>query len=110
MNKEEKKQEVEFDVNKILGILSYVWILCLVPLVLKRKDEFIHHHAKQGLVLFIFEIVLMVVAVVPLLGWLLAFVGWIFAVILALMGIVNVLAGKKWEMPVLGKYADRLKF
>jgi len=114
----EKKQEAEFDVNpstwlrtgKVLGILSYIWILCFIPLLLKRKDEFIHHHAKQGLALFIFEIALSVVAVVPLLGWLLSFFGWILAVILSLLGILNVLAGKKWEMPVLGKYADRLKF
>jgi len=110
MPKEEKKQEVEFDENRVLAILSYIWILCLIPLLLKRKDAFVHHHAKQGLVLFIFEILLMVVGVIPLLGWLIAFLGWILSVILAVMGIINVLAGKKWEMPVLGKYAEKLKF
>lgn len=107
-----KKEEkiVEIDVNKGLALISYIWILCLIPLLLKRKDEFVGHHAKQGLVLFVFEIILMVVGVIPLLGWLLAFVGWILAVVLAIMGIINVLAGKKWVMPILGKYADKLKF
>jgi len=104
-----QKQEVTFDVRKTLGILSYVWILCFIPFLLSR-DEFIRHHARQGMVLFIFEVILMVVVIIPLLGWLLAFVGWIIVVVMAAMGIVNVLAGKKWVMPVLGKYADKLRF
>jgi len=108
MPKETK--ELQIDVNKGLGVLSYVWILCFVPLLLKRKDKFVGHHARQGLVLFIFEVILMVLGVIPLLGWLLAFVGWIIAVILALSGITNVLAGKIWRMPILGKYADKLRF
>lgn len=108
MAKNEEKK-MEFDEDKGLAVLSYLWILCLVPLLLKRQNEFVRHHSRQGLVLFIFEIILMVVAVVPLLGWLLAFFGWILAVVLSLSGIVNVLAGKMWRMPVLGKYADKLK-
>lgn len=89
-------------------MISYLGILCLIPLLLKSKDKFVQHHAKQGLVLFIFEIILIVVGFLPLLGWLLGFLGWIFAVLMSIMGIINALAGKLWQMPILGKYKSKI--
>ncbi|MBI5144164.1 MAG: zinc ribbon domain-containing protein, partial [Candidatus Omnitrophica bacterium] len=41
--------------GKPFAILSYLWILCLVPLILKKENRFAMFHAKQGLVLFIGE-------------------------------------------------------
>jgi uncharacterized membrane protein len=119
--------------GKIFALLAYLGILCLVPLLAKKDNKFAYFHAKQGLVLFIVEVVLFIViaivsVVIGIIGgiighglgfitgilslllwllWLLCVVGFLA---LSIMGIVNSLNGKYWEMPVLGKYAQKFKF
>jgi len=94
----------DVDENKVLAAVSYVWILCLVPLFLKRNSKFVQHHAKQGLVLFIIEIIGWLIFWIPLIGWLL----FVYVIIMAVMGIMNSMQGRMWEMPILGKYARKI--
>ncbi|MFH1867013.1 MAG: hypothetical protein ABIJ81_02930 [Patescibacteria group bacterium] len=90
--------------DKVWAASSYLWIFCLIPLLIKRKNSFIQYHAKQGLVLFGAEIVIAILSFIPLLG----FVGWVVAIIFSIMGIVNAVTGKYWEMPWLGKFAKKI--
>jgi len=90
--------------NKVLAAIGYVWILCLIPLFLKRNSKFAQFHAKQGLMLFIVELIGWLIFWIPLIGWLL----FVITVILAVMGIMNALQGNYWEMPILGKYAKKI--
>lgn len=87
--------------NKITAAISYVGILCFVPLFLARKSKFAQFHAKQGLMLFAFEIVGMIIA------FLMPFI-MIISVVVAILGIKASLDGKYWEMPILGKYAKKI--
>jgi uncharacterized membrane protein len=96
---------------KILAAIGYLWILFLIPLLFKKDDPFCSHHGKQGLVLFIFSLIISVLGGLPVIGWLIiAPVGWIIVVILMILGILNALRGEMWEMPYLGKYAKKLNF
>lgn len=90
--------------NKILAAIGYIWILCLVPLFLKRNSRFTQFHAKQGLMLFIAETVGMIIFMIPLIGWIL----WLLVILMGVMGIVSALQGRYWEMPILGKYARKI--
>lgn len=92
------------DGDTYVAAISYLWILCLVPLFLKRDNEFIQAHAKQGLVLFIAEIAGTVVFWIPFIGWAL----FLFCVIASAYGISQALQGKTWEIPIIGKYAHKL--
>lgn len=92
--------------DKVFAAMSYLWVLCLLPLLMKRNRPFVQFHAKQGFLLFLFEVVIWVVMFIPPLY----FVGVLAAVILSIMGILAALTGKEWEMPVLGKYAKKLNF
>ncbi len=94
--------------DKVYAALSYMWILCLVPLLMKRDREYVHWHARQGFVLFVGEFILFIVGMIPLLGWLINFVGWIAALILSVLGIVAALGGRKWEMPYIYEYVKKL--
>lgn len=94
--------------NKHIAALSYVWILCLVPLLTKQDSPYAQHHAKQGLVILIASFSLMFVGWIPLLGWLIAFFGGIGLFILAITGIINALNGVMWEAPVLGEFAKKI--
>ena len=96
--------------NKGLTVLSYIGLLCLVPLLAKKDSKFAQYHAKQGLVLFIMELIIWVLLVIPVLGWIIYVVGIITSLVLAIMGIMNVVNGKCKELPIIGKFAEKFKF
>jgi len=98
----------DIEVNKYIAAMSYVSFLFVIPLFLKRDSKFAQFHAKQGLLLFVAEVVLTVVGVVPLLGWLVAFFGWILAFAFALIGILKSLSGEYWKMPILGDHVNKI--
>ena len=95
--------------NKLMGILSYIGVLCLIPLLTKKDNEFVFFHAKQGVVLFIAEVLTAFVAAIPLLGWIIAPIASLVWIVLSIIGIINVLGDKTKELPLLGKYTDKIK-
>ncbi len=95
--------------EKVFGVLAYIGILFLVPL-LAGKTEFSKFHANQGLVLFIAEIAVNIVAgiitLIPIIGWIIGLLFWavdIFWLVLMIMGIVNACQGEMKELPLIGK-------
>jgi uncharacterized membrane protein len=108
--------EVEADdveKNKIFGILAYLWILCLVPVLVAKESPFAKYHANQGLVLFLIEIIIgivlfvinIILAMLPSgLGFLTAIFGlvWLAPLVLLVLGIINAAAGKCVPLPVIG--------
>lgn len=108
MEETPKEPETKEKVNPI-AILSYLGILVLIPLLLEKKDEFVKFHAKQGLVLLMAEAILWFVSWIPILGWLAGLIGGMFCLVLTILGIVNVLSGKKTPLPLLGQYAEKFK-
>ena len=99
----------KIDDNKVIAILSYIGVLCLIPLLMKKDDKFVFFHAKQGLVLFIAEIITYFILMIPILGWIIAPIASLIWLALSIIGIVNVLGGEMKELPILGKYADKIK-
>lgn len=96
--------------NVGMGVLCYLGILVLIPLLTDAKnDPFVKFHIKQGLVLLIFAIAINLVAVIPVLGWLVGFVGWIASIVFMIMGIINVVNGQEKELPWIGQYAKSFK-
>lgn len=93
----------------LIAIFSYVGILCLVPLFTRQDDPFVKFHAKQGLVLFIAEIITSVFSWIPFIGWYFAPLLWIIWIILSIIGIMNVMNSKKKPLPVIGQFAKKFK-
>jgi uncharacterized membrane protein len=105
----------------IAAIFSYLGILVLIPmLAIKKKNDFMNFHIRQGLVLFIAEIIAMVAV------WILTFIlsfalfmwyfatilwtlVWLVFVIVSLIALVKALMGEKWEIPLLSEYSKKLK-
>ncbi len=100
--------------DTLMGVLAYIGILCLIPLLAAKDSEFAQFHAKQGLNLFLLEVGVAVLSWV--LGFMsivggLAFLGlmtmaiWLVQIgffVLSIIGIVNALNGKKEPLPVIG--------
>lgn len=97
--------------NKIIAALSYIGLLCLIPLLAKKDSKFCQEHGKQGFVLFLAEVVVYVLGMVPVLGWfLIGPVGSILTLIVSIVGIVKVFQGEFWEIPLIGKYRKNVNF
>lgn len=91
--------------NKVITFLSYIGILCLVPLLAKKDSKFAQFHAKQGLVLVIVEVAGMILTPVFGLGILVHLV----AFILSIIGLINVAGGKMAKLPIVGDLAEKFK-
>ena len=90
------------DNERFLAALSYVGIFFVIPLFLARnKSPFMQFHVRQGIVLFVVEALF---AALPFLGWFLLAI----PAIASLYGLLQALAGRQWELPVLGKYAKKI--
>lgn len=99
--------------DKVYGVLAYIGILFLVPL-LAGKSEFSRYHANQGIILFIAEIILGIVigisaGVLSLLGIVGVILGGILSGVLGLcifilmiMGIVHAANGEMKPLPIIG--------
>ena len=103
---EEKPQEPAAAGKNIgMGVLCYLGILVLVPLLTDSKnDPFVKFHIKQGIVLLVVGIIAGFVSWIPFIGWILGlalFVLWV-------IGLVNVLGGKEVKLPVIGQFGDKI--
>ena len=96
--------------GKPYALLSYLSILCIIPLILMKDNKFALFHARQGLVIFVVELAIGLVGVVPIFGWLILFFGTILCGVLSLIGIIQVLKGLYWRMPVISDIAETIKF
>ena len=89
--------------DKLMGALAYLGILVLIPLLMKKDSAFVQFHAKQGLVLFIAEVIL---------SWI-PFVGWFFLApilgIVALIALIMAVSGKEWKIPLIWSIAEKIK-
>lgn len=101
--KDPETQDAQF-----FAAIGYLSFLCFVPLFLKRGNKFAEFHGKQALVLFILELAAAILKVVPALGDLIFTLSFVVFGILSLIGIVKVLIGEKWEMPVIHEIANRI--
>lgn len=93
---------------KVLAALSYFGVLCFVPLILNKDDEFVAFHAKQGLVLWVWAMAAFFFVYIPGLGHLLFKVSTFGVPAYSLVGLLAVATNKHWKLP--GIYEIAAKF
>lgn len=96
--------EKDINDNKVFALLSYFSWLVLIPIFAAKDSKFARFHANQGIMIAVFELVLFIIGLIPVLGWIVKFVGGIIAVIFSLMGIIAAAKGEAKELPLIGKY------
>jgi len=106
----ELDKEKEIEEGKFFAVISYISFLCIISLVLKKDNKFSLYHAKQGLVLFVFEVVCFIVSIIPILGWLIGILGSVIFALFSLWGILQVLMGNFNRFPVISDIADKITF
>ena len=91
--------------GKMYAVLAYLSILCIIPVILRKKNPFVLAHGKQGLVLFVAETGALILSVVfpwalsPMMFILLAFSFW---------GLVSVIRGVMVELPLIYPIAQKI--
>lgn len=98
------------DNQMLTAILSYIGILWLIPLLVinkKKRDDFIKFHLQQGINLFIWELIILIVLgilqMIPIIGVVFGVIYWIayvFFVVVIIMAIVKGVQGEKWKIPI----------
>jgi uncharacterized membrane protein len=98
----------------IMIVLSYLWVLALVPLLLEKDDSEVQWHAKNGLALFVAELILWVIlavlGLVPVLGCILVpvwFALGVAVIVVHIICIVKGINGERFIVPGISQYADR---
>ena len=103
--------------GKVFALLSYLSILCIIPLVVfsetgesisgvKKENPFVLKHAKQGLVIFVGEAAVFIIHI--LLGsWFLKSGIFIFGVV-SFAGMISVLQGRYIKIPLISDIADKI--
>jgi uncharacterized membrane protein len=95
--------------STLMGILAYIGILVLIPLIMEKHDPFVRYHVKQGLVLFVIEAALWVIGSMVYGLWVLISLINLGAVVLSIIGIINVVNKKQVALPLVGQFADKFK-
>jgi hypothetical protein len=105
--------------RSVMIVLAYLWLLALVPLVLEKHDPEVQWHAKNGLVLAVAELALIVTYIVMTsivslatfgLGCVLSLLfvfGWVGILALHIAAIVKGLNGGRLIVPGISEYASR---
>ena len=93
----------DISANKVMAILAYIGILVLIPLFAAKESKFARFHTNQGLILFICNVVIYFISLIPglkAIGWILSVAALVFAII----GIIGAAKGETKELPLIGKY------
>ena len=109
----------DIEKNKLLSLLSYLWVLILFPVFEAKDSLFIRFHRRQGLALLITETVYTVTVFINLgvsgmylsgiplfLVGIINYAGYLLFLYLTVKGISNVLRGKAEELPLIGRIAE----
>jgi uncharacterized membrane protein len=102
--------------RNVMIVLSYLWLLALVPLLTEKDDREVQWHAKHGIVLMVAELVLWIAVTMVnivtglfvgcLIGFLSLFL-WVAIVVLHIMCIVKGINGQRLIVPGVSQYADK---
>lgn len=95
--------------DKIMLVLAYLSVFCLIPLLTVKDSPTVQWHAKQGLVLNLGGFsALFLVAFVPVLGQAVLCLGSLAILGCDVLAITKALKGERWRVPLVADLADRL--
>jgi uncharacterized membrane protein len=112
-------KEVVSENRNVMVVLSYLWLLALIPLLVEKEDREVQWHAKHGLVLTVVEVVVMIglQVVVMILGAISGGLGCVFTLLIPIfmlailivhvLCIVKGINGQRFLIPGVSEFADK---
>ncbi len=97
--------------KRMIAALSYLGLLCLIPLLFAKDSAFAQEHAKQGLLIAVIFMALQVFAGtlwrMSFGGFLVSIVGFTLAIV-SIIGIIKAAQGERFEIPYISDWARTL--
>ncbi len=94
--------------SRVMAIMSYLGVLSLVPLVVNKKDPYVYFHARQGVILWMWEVLAIYTLLLPTVGKMFFKFSSVACLVLSVVGIISVLLGRAWKFPLVGDWAAKL--
>jgi len=106
----EKTMESEHEIQdgKFFAAISYISFLCVAALLFKKYNKFAVYHAKQGLVIFVLEIVGFILSIIPSIGGIIGTLVIVVFGLLSIWGIIQSLLGNYFRIPLVSDMADSI--
>jgi uncharacterized membrane protein len=89
--------------DRLLAILAYVPLLCLIPFMKTDRSDFVTGHVRLGVTLFVIEVFALILRYLRVVWDVII----LLCVIAALAGIVNVVRGRKFSIPYISDIFSR---
>ena len=92
-----------------LSIIGFI-----ISLVAKKNDDYVMYYAKQSLVVFMMMVVVKVcsylILLIPIIGVIIYYASWTLIGLIWIVGSFYALSGEKKPLPIIGEYAESLRF
>ena len=92
-----------------LGIIGFILVL-----ILRKKDKYVMHYAKQSLVIFLIGVIAGVLQMffswIPIIGWIIKLALNLLILGLWIISWVYALSGEMKDIPFVADYSEKLKF
>jgi uncharacterized membrane protein len=101
--------------RNVMILLSYLWLLALVPLLTEKDDKEVQWHAKHGIVLMVAELILWVIinAIVVMTGPIGCLFGLLSPLVvlaqiaLHIVAVMKGINGQRLIIPGISQYTDK---
>ena len=95
--------------QNLMAAISYLWIVSIIILLIRKDNEYVQFHAKQGTVLFA------IWAILSVIGMTLWFLSPVIAIInlvilvAVILGFIKAYSGERYRLPLVADLADKIK-
>ncbi len=94
--------------SRLMAVMSYLGILCFVPLLRNDDDEFVYFHAKQGLVIWMWGVLGVFSMYLPGIGkWMFSF-SLLAVIAFSVIGLISALLNRAWKLPLIHSVATHI--
>lgn len=93
---------------RFMALISYISVLCLIPLIFDENDPYVRFHARQGVILWIWGVLAIFSLHLPGIGGFIFSASAIMITLMSLYGMLSVLLSKNWRLPFLARLATIL--
>jgi uncharacterized membrane protein len=110
-SKQEKKTVLGVTEN-IEAVLCYVlgWVSGFIFLLLEKENKFVRFHALQSLIVFLLLSGIMIIGIIPFIGWLISLLLWPVSLILWIVLMIKSFQGRLFKLPVIGEFVEKQIF
>lgn len=102
--------EADSDNKGLMLVLSYLWILALIPLLVEKDSE-VQWHAKNGLVWtvaeFLMHVVLSILGMMIFIGCFITPILMLAWLVVRIMAIMKAVKGERMELPYLSDFVEK---